>query len=543
MAGRRVHPILKAVTVLTLFCFIQFSCLTPLFPALSSRAWAQDEVDTLLEDDELDLLDDGDAAEKKDAEKAPSKEEADDEEQDEKDEPSEEDRSLLDAAEDDDEDDDDDEMDEADDDDDDDSELMIRVDFNHAAPAVNGPKKILILFNPSNKKIAGELAQLNMATNLWLREHPEYTVVPVNEALKDKGALNEQESIAQGNTLFQEAKSAYEALDFDTVIEKAPKAIKHYLPFAYYPEHKKRLVHCLHLLAAAYQTDEEEDLAKETFARALNIDRQAGLDPIFPPGVQKMYVDLREQMEFQSKGSVKILSKPDRIPVFFDGAYLGLTPIAERKISAGEHYLQTELPGFQDYRSTFRVYPDTSKTLQLSSRRVAKYYQYQGELADVLENMDHLMVFKNVKRLHRLTGVDNLLFVDVQPGVDATVFRGMLYDMEAKTHRYHEVSSDLVALVVDKVYPAFLDELFSAEAEDNLITQEMLAARKVEREKTMEKDKTDWYESWWFWTIIGTVVVGTAVGVGVGLGMKDDSEKDTSNTPSWDNPNAIRITF
>jgi len=39
-----------------------------------------------------------------------------------------------------------------------------------------------------------------------------------------------------------------------------------------------------------------------------------------------------------------------------------------------------------------------------------------------------------------------------------------------------------------------------------------------------------WYQSWWFWTAVGTVVVGTAVGVGVGVATAggDSGPKDYS---------------
>ncbi|HOX46477.1 MAG TPA: hypothetical protein PK668_22930 [Myxococcota bacterium] len=33
-----------------------------------------------------------------------------------------------------------------------------------------------------------------------------------------------------------------------------------------------------------------------------------------------------------------------------------------------------------------------------------------------------------------------------------------------------------------------------------------------------------WYETWWFWTVVGAVVVGTAVGLGVGLGAGGSDE-------------------
>jgi hypothetical protein len=37
-------------------------------------------------------------------------------------------------------------------------------------------------------------------------------------------------------------------------------------------------------------------------------------------------------------------------------------------------------------------------------------------------------------------------------------------------------------------------------------------------------EATAWYETWWFWTAVGVVVVGTAVGLGVGLGAGGSDE-------------------
>jgi len=31
-----------------------------------------------------------------------------------------------------------------------------------------------------------------------------------------------------------------------------------------------------------------------------------------------------------------------------------------------------------------------------------------------------------------------------------------------------------------------------------------------------------WYETWWFWTAVGVVVVGSALGAGLGVGLSAD---------------------
>ncbi len=40
----------------------------------------------------------------------------------------------------------------------------------------------------------------------------------------------------------------------------------------------------------------------------------------------------------------------------------------------------------------------------------------------------------------------------------------------------------------------------------------------------VEKEKTKWYKTWWFWTITGAVIVGAAVGIGVGVSQAHNTD-------------------
>jgi tetratricopeptide (TPR) repeat protein len=44
------------------------------------------------------------------------------------------------------------------------------------------------------------------------------------------------------------------------------------------------------------------------------------------------------------------------------------------------------------------------------------------------------------------------------------------------------------------------------------------------RDDETVEEASPWYETWWFWTAVGAVVVGTAVGLGVGLGAGGSDE-------------------
>ncbi|MBW1811233.1 MAG: hypothetical protein JRJ87_23790 [Deltaproteobacteria bacterium] len=66
------------------------------------------------------------------------------------------------------------------------------------------------------------------------------------------------------------------------------------------------------------------------------------------------------------------------------------------------------------------------------------------------------------------------------------------------------------------------------ELDPSLETTAGLAENLADQELSDRDPK--WYQSWWFWTAVGTVVVGTAVGVGVGVSTAggDSGPKDYS---------------
>ncbi len=86
----------------------------------------------------------------------------------------------------------------------------------------------------------------------------------------------------------------------------------------------------------------------------------AALEGYIPQDIQVMVGEglpthIRITLLPETTGTIRVSSVPDRVQVFLDDNYRGITPLALDDIQTGDHSLILRLPGYQDWTSQVTV--------------------------------------------------------------------------------------------------------------------------------------------------------------------------------------------
>jgi hypothetical protein len=205
-------------------------------------------------------------------------------------------------------------------------------------------------------------------------------------------------------------------------------------------------------------------------------------------------------------GWIEVVSLTIGAEVFVDGEQVGVVPMADRvRVPVGEHSVKVSKRGFTQHLEVVRVRPRRAATVE----------------ADLLALSGILQVSANVPGAR--------VFVDGEYLGDAPVEREVSPGervLRLAQPGYHEYERPVVVVA---------GEFQEVQAE--LIQLPTEAPPPV----TVFEAPRRWYERWWVWTIVGAVVVATAVLVPVLLARESDYCQEVAGWPSCDHGSVVQI--
>jgi len=551
--------------------FISYSVNLGIYVGLS-KAYAQDNIDDLLDVDDADLLGD-DAAEESPAEAMPEEEtppekpkaepepaeeeeieDIEDDEEDVEDIEDEEETPPAQAAPAEDE-----EIEDIEDEDVEEEEIEDIDEEEEAVaektapkaekprqtvkigPRVDGPDKIstyVFAVSAANERRAAEVENY---VETWLRADKRFNYRPVNYSMGDRSALDENVQIRKAKVAFDDGVSAYEGVDFSAAIENLSNALELYRPFMEYFEHRSSVVEAGKYLAASYVLSGDKSRGKDEFLKVLWLEPDAALDSdVFPQTVKDVFEDARSSIARQPRSSLTVETARKGAMVFIDGDFRGLTPITVSSLPVGEHFLKVKSPGYQEYRSKISLYEDVTKKVDVPNKQVTRYYPYKAEVNDIRKRYEHRYMWTPVQSLsNNVLKTKHLFVASVSESRGMVEIDGYYYNLETEEYKHLNEKMDTVSSDLDSNVYAYMNRLFSDEVEfaTCYVPPEQL------KEEQEEEEETPLYAQWWLWTIVGVVVAGGVAGI-VAWQLMDDGGGDNNDSgPEFQNPNAILITF
>jgi hypothetical protein len=256
--------------------------------------------------------------------------------------------------------------------------------------------------------------------------------------------------------------------------------------------------------SALYATDREA--AIRHFKSAIAYAPRARPDPnIFSPDVVKAYDDAAKS---PSDGALRILCSP-AAEVTVNGEAKGITPLELVGLRPGSHLVRLRRAGYEADAQWIAVSARSAAEVRSELKAVPRLPAFRQTLKKAGSEVKLTRPGEAVERLTRMLSAESVVIV---AGDEAAI--RMLWGSGGRWIRRHR----------GKVIPGgereFASTLLSAEVavapvagceddEDCASNETCADGRCVER----VAGATPIYKKWWFWTIVGAVVVGGTVGI------------------------------
>jgi hypothetical protein len=329
-----------------------------------------------------------------------------------------------------------------------------------------------------------------------------------------------------------EGKQAYQQLQVDKALKSMGAALR-VLPFCG-PEIRDPAVFTdLHVFAglARLARGDQEQAAAE-FRQAVSHDPGLVLSKKrFPPDVVEAFGRAKRQLLSSQPTQVSIVSRPAGAEVYVDGRSQGTAPVAA-PLYPGRHFVRIELEGYSPWTLNLPddFPPREIKALlvplwtggppeELLAKAIAVEEFDEPELAQLRLLADFFrasaLVLASLSQDGRNTHLGIRLFV-VDPEITT---RARLFNLGSDPGEFDRKVRGVVGTLKDlkrvrglKV-AAGPEPFGSGDPEKDVFRPKDAGRedRKEEKPGWARDSGPAWYESWWFWTIVGGVVVAGGV--------------------------------
>ncbi len=406
-------------------------------------------------------------------------------------------------------------------------------------PRVDGETKISVLVLPGSRSHLRRAVEISDNVETWFRGNDKFTYVPANYSLGDRSALSEKKRVRKADVFFEDGKRAYENVSLPEAIENLKKAVDLYRPFMEYFENRDAVIDSLLFLGASQVLAGSEDEGGKTFAHALWLDSELELDQtFFPVGVQEVFEKAKTARSMQATSALSVETSRKGAPVYLDGDFRGLTPLNLSNLPVGEHYLKVKAPGYQEYRSKLSLYEGMTKKVNVPMKQVTRYYPYKAEVNDIGKKYEHRYMWTPVQGLGKVLSRQHLLVAKVFEERGVVTIDGYYYNMETEEYKHLNERIDTVSSNLENNTYSYMNRLFS----DDVEYMTAFVAPEELKEADEEEEETPLYAQWWLWTVVGVVVAGAVAGIVVWQTM-DSGSDDKETGPQFEHPNAVLITF
>jgi hypothetical protein len=390
-------------------------------------------------------------------------------------------------------------------------------------------------------------AQMNYYVRTGLGSLSGVTAVDPELAL-EQFRISDAQAICRGaDELEAKGRLLYENLETDDSLKELSRALGAYWKCPAYIGDGATYIETLQYLGGVLILKGDRQQGLEMFRRAVLFSPLSRMSSqTFPPDMVAVYRQARAEIERLPKGAVNVVSTPPGAEIFVDGRFSGITPRTIDGLIAGDHFITLKRYGYLGEGARVDVIgaaaePTQYKAQMSRTRHLDEYAQLEGSI-DIEADRD--TAGPAITGLARLTSTHMVLLGTARrEGGDVRV-KFNLFDTSVGTRvawatYTFSMGSPTLAAEVNQALNTFMRDLpKSREAPAAVLAGAAAPARAGNAKagaacskdaecagglcKTgvcaqgaaVEEGRKFW-QTWWFWTIIGGVAVAGGVTAGV----------------------------
>lgn len=360
-----------------------------------------------------------------------------------------------------------------------------------ARPALADDAPLATMFDLSADEPAPKEIAFDVARALKKSKHVRYK--DMDEALNLGGEELQVSSMKGADGLMKSGLAKLKAGNAAEAAEDFGDAVGNYLTaFAILPDGDV-LARAMGMLGVAQLLSGDTKAAKPTFERSVQVDPRAELSLQEWPKAQAMYEKAKEAVNARAKVDFEVRTEPANARVYVNGRFMGLSPTYASSL-AGEQFIAIYKHGYARKARIVQIAKSgevLDETLE-PARRKSAYDSIRARLAEI---------FDGAVEADDLTEAEGLVATTFAVALRATGTREKM-----------KVQLALVNLsgrqVVHRVGKELRWESRDREAIDKLV-DDLFKAPEVPITKAPEVKTRNALQTWWFWTIVGSVAVGS----------------------------------
>lgn len=319
-------------------------------------------------------------------------------------------------------------------------------------------------------------------------------------------------------------RQAYLNLDLDQAIEHLEGAVADFDAAAAAMEDPGDLGTALLFLGASHGFNGQRPQAIDVFRRLHTQMPHIRPDPeTFNPDVVQLYGAAAPPDARRPEGTVTVESNPPGAIAYVDFLARGRTPITVRGLVGGEHVVRVSRPGATPFVETQRVRrgrPANSDAFLVDREDLSGLAELLPRIADApVDRLEGNNAISEVATALDLAKIGVIRVSSASDGeamlelllFDVATGRRLVRGQGAVPTAVGQLEEGVQRLVAGAFEAALRVQTRTSDPEP------IPALDRSRDEGPVAPPSGDLLEEWWFWTLIGVVVVGAATAVGVGV--------------------------
>ncbi len=386
-----------------------------------------------------------------------------------------------------------------------------------------GAERVAYFVIPESKKLANTSQEIEY----YLKKYLEKKIMVPAEITNRELAVFEDEINRQNQeaaNLIAEGKRLYEEFKLDQCFFVFQKIISNFEKGSAAFEKSKDYQLALMYLGNIYQLKGETGSARETFIKLLTYNNKYTPDTsYFPPDIIDTFEKAKSEIKSLKRGTLQIIPKPEDSQVFLDGSFLGSGTLKVEDLPSGEHLVGIRKRGYLPYTRKVTVQSELMEIVTAELVEFKEVTERYREISELRESDISTTLMPTLKNYQKDANAPVTVVVFLSGGNENFTMSGYTF-YNSRLVAYSDIA---VSLSRDesrrKTLRSKTEELLKTILPDNI--QSLNPVDKISHKK--------FYTSYWFYGIIGGVLIGAGTLAYFLLG----------NEPKEDNGGALIITF